>query len=379
MNIYGYSSTPIIIYKILIRNSTMNYQIVQDVKLPAKRLPIVSIGAGGIVEASHYPAYQKAGFSVAGLYDIKPERAEQMAQKFAVPHVYASIANAASQAPNDAVFDVAVPASAIMDVLRQLPDGRGVLIQKPMGETLAEARQILDLCHAKHLTAAINFQLRFAPAMIAARSLIDQGAIGEVHDMEVRVTVYTPWQLWSFLFGIPRMEILYHSIHYVDLVRSFLGEPQGVYAKTLKHPKQPQLASTRSNIILDYGDTLRANIETNHGHEFGRHNQESYVKWEGTQGAIRAQMGVNLNYPVGEADVFEYCVLEPDKAPQWQSVTISGQWFPDAFIGTMASLMCYLEGSSPTLPTSVDDAYQTMAVLEAAYESTAHGATPIPK
>ena len=90
-------------------------------------------------------------------------------------------------------------------------------------------------------------------------------------------------------------------------------------------------------------------------------------------------MGVNLNYPVGEADVFEYCILEPNQPPQWQSVTINGQWFPEAFIGTMASLMCYLEGSSPTLPTSVDDAYQTMAVLEAAYESSAHGATPIPK
>lgn len=356
----------------------MNYEIVQAVELPLKPLPIMSIGAGGIVEDSHYPAYRKAGFSVTGLFDINANRAAQVAHKFGVPNTYGSIAEAVKLTPPDAVFDVAVPPSAILDVLHQLPDGRGVLIQKPMGETLAEARQIRDLCHAKNLTAAINFQLRFAPSVVAARSLIQQGAIGYLHDMEVRMTVYMPWHLWSFLAGIPRMEILHHSVHYVDLVRSFLGEPNGVYARTLKNPKQPQLASTRSNIILDYGDTLRANIETNHGHEFGRRHQESYVKWEGTQGAIKAQLGVNLNYPTGEADIFEYCILEPDQPPQWQSVTINGTWFPDAFIGTMAGLMRFMEGSSSVLPTSVDDAYRTMAVVEAAYESSAHGATPIP-
>jgi predicted dehydrogenase len=357
----------------------VSYEIIQSVQLPSRPPPIVSIGTGGIVEDSHYPAYRKVGFTVAGLYDAKPERARQMAAKFGVPIVYESLAEAAAQAPAEAVFDVAVPASAILGILRQLPDGRGVLIQKPMGETLDEARQIRDLCHAKHLTAAVNFQLRYAPLVIAARSLIGQGAIGSLHDMEVRLTVYTPWDLWTFLYGLPRMEILYHSVHYLDLIRSLLGEPHGVYAKTVKNPKQPQLASTRSNIILDYGDTLRANVETNHGHEFGRRHQESYVKWEGTNGAIKAQLGVNLNYPEGEPDSFEYCILEPNTPPHWESVPINGTWFPDAFIGTMASLMCFMDGSAAYLPTAVDDAYRTMAVVEAAYESSAHGATPIPQ
>src|SRR5258707_5044249 len=133
----------------------MNYEIVQAVELPEKPLPIVSIGAGGIVDDSHSHAYRKAGFTVTGLYDIKASRAAEMSQKFNVPNVYKSIVEAVDQAPSNAIFDVAVPASAILDVLQQLPDGRGVLIQKPMGETLAEARQILDLCHTKNLTAAV--------------------------------------------------------------------------------------------------------------------------------------------------------------------------------------------------------------------------------
>ncbi len=216
--------------------------------------------------------------------------------------------------------------------------------------------------------------------MIAARALVAQHAIGRLHDVEVRVTCRMPWELWTFLFGIPRMEIVYHSIHYVDLVRSLLGEPAGVYCKTVKHPKQMQLASTRTTIAFDYGDVVRANIETNHGHEFGPTHEESYVKLEGTEGAIVARIGVNLDYPRGLPDQLEYCRLPGDGTPPaWETLPLVGNWFPHAFIGTMASLMRRADEETDDLPTGVDDAFRTMAVVEACYESSAHGATPIPR
>ncbi|MCB0184018.1 MAG: Gfo/Idh/MocA family oxidoreductase, partial [Caldilineaceae bacterium] len=183
--------------------------------LPRNPRPIVSIGAGGIVQDAHYPAYQKAGLPVIGLYDRDGARAQMMANKFGVPTVYPTLAAAVQQAPADAIFDVAVPASQLLNVLPQLPDDRAVLIQKPLGETLAQAQQIVQICHEKSLTAAVNFQLRWAPFVLAAHSIIEQGLIGAVHDLEVRVTVYTPWQLWPFLQAAPFAEIMYHSIHYI--------------------------------------------------------------------------------------------------------------------------------------------------------------------
>ncbi|HYH55149.1 MAG TPA: hypothetical protein VD772_00975, partial [Anseongella sp.] len=36
-------------------------------ELPAKRRPILVIGAGGIVGDAHLPAYEKAGFEVFGI------------------------------------------------------------------------------------------------------------------------------------------------------------------------------------------------------------------------------------------------------------------------------------------------------------------------
>jgi predicted dehydrogenase len=309
---------------------------------------------------------------------LNEDRARALARDFAVPRVATSLADAVASAPPGAVFDLAVPARAIPGVLAALPEGAPVLIQKPLGENLADARVIAALCRERRLLAAVNFQLRFAPCMLAARDLVDRGAIGDLHDVEVRVTCHMPWEMWSFLFGIPRMEIVYHSIHYVDLVRSFFGDPQAVYCKTLKHPKQMQLASTRTAIAFDYGDLRRANVTANHGHEFGPRHQESYVKLEGTAGAIKARLGVNLDYPRGLPDELEYCRLDAvETSPTWHTVPLVGNWFPHAFIGTMASLMRRADGEAPELPTRVEDALRTMAVVEACYESSDRGGTPL--
>lgn len=345
--------------------------------LPHTPRPILSIGAGGIVHDAHYPAYQKAGFPIAGIYDLNRERAQLMADKFKVSAVYDTLPDAVDGAPDDAIFDVAVPASQLVDLLQQIPDGRAVLIQKPLGETLEQARRIRTICHEKNLIAAVNFQLRWAPFVIAARNLIAQGAIGEIHDMEIRVTVYTPWHLWPFLQAAPFAEIMYHSIHYIDLIRSFLGEPQGVYAKTTSHPSLPEMDGSRTSIILDYGSLLRCNVETNHHHEYGLRHQESYIKWEGTNGAIKATMGLLMNYPQGEPDAFDYCLLQEGQPPTWTSVTIDGSWFPDAFIGSMGSLMAYVEGTIDELPTRVDDAFHTMALADAICRASTDGATTI--
>lgn len=348
--------------------------------LPSRSLPITVIGAGGIVRDAHLPAYRMAALPVAGVFDLDLAKAERLARDFSLPAAFGTLAEAVRRSPPDGVFDVAVPASALDAVLAALPDGAAVLIQKPFGEDLAQARRLLALCRGKRLRAAVNFQLRFAPMIVAARRLIAAGAIGPLCDVEVRVTVFTPWQLWTFLERLPRVEILYHSIHYFDLIRSFLGRPRGVYAKTLAHPRFPRLASTRTTAALDYGERVRATITTNHAHEFGGRHQESYVKWEGERGAIYARLGLLLDYPRGEPDALELCTLEPGGAPSpWKPVPFEGSWYPHAFVGTMASLQRYAAGETGELPTRVDDAFETMAAVEAAYASSAAGGIPLPE
>ncbi len=344
--------------------------------MPESPAPIVSIGAGGIVRNAHYPAYAMANFPVFGVFDSDLSTATVIAKDFGVERVFASLEEAIDQAPEGCVFDIAVPAYAILPILEQLPEGAAVLIQKPLGETLDEASDLRDICREKGLIAAVNFQLRYAPYVLVARNLIAQGVIGDLHDIDVKVNVNTPWQLWDFLEKAPRMEIVYHSIHYVDLIRALMGEPQGVYAKTIKHPVSPKLDSSRSAIIFDYGDWKRASILTYHGHAYGPQEQESYIKLEGTQGAIKLQMGLNMDYPKGRPDYLRYITAGSE---EWIDYPLEGSWFPHAFIGPMASVMRALEGTDHVMQTDTEDAFKTMAVVEAAYASSARGGEPVPE
>lgn len=344
--------------------------------LPQEKLPIIIIGAGGIVKDAHLPAYKKAGFEVWGITNRTRSRAEQLAEEFNIPHVFDSVKEAVSAAPKNAVYDITIMPEKFVETLELLPDGAGVLIQKPMGDDIDQSKEILEICRKKNLVAAINCQLRYAPFTLAAKDIIDKGLIGELYDMEVRVTVQTPWELFPHVMVHPRLEFQYHSIHYMDLMRSFLGEPKGIYAKTLKHPAKT-LSSTRSTILFDYGDTTHAVINTNHDHDFGFHNQESFIKWEGTKGAIKAKMGLLMDYPNGVADKFEYCILEDGKEPDWKEVVLEGSWFPDAFIGTMSSVIRYKTGETDILPTSVEDVIKTMRVVESAYKSSDVGGSKI--
>ena len=126
---------------------------------PKNVRPVIIIGAGGIVRDAHLPAYRKAGFPVIGLLDKSPEKAEELALQQGIQRTFHSIADAVAYAPADTVFDIAVPASQLISILPQLPSGAAVLMQKPMGETIDEARAIRDLCRGKNFIAAVMNQV----------------------------------------------------------------------------------------------------------------------------------------------------------------------------------------------------------------------------
>lgn len=340
--------------------------------LPEKVHPIYIIGAGGIVRDAHMPAYRKAGFEVGGITNIDRGMAEKVAGSFGIPNIYDSVEDMAAAAPGNAVFDLAIMPAQFTKTLEKLPDGASVLIQKPMGDHFQESLDILEVCRRKKLKAAVNTQLRFAPFVLAARDLLNRGLLGQLYDIEIRISIYTPWDYFPNVVNHPRLEIQQHSIHYVDLIRSFLGDPEKVYARTFKHPEK-HTSSSRTNIVMDYRNDVRAVINTNHDHNFGMEKQESFIKMEGTRGAVKAKMGLLMNYPEGVPDEFEYCLLEEGKDPTWIKQDLEGSWFPDAFIGTMSSLMRFVEGSTDCLPTGVEDVIKTMAVVESCYQSSDHG------
>ena len=76
--------------------------------LPSFPKSIVIIGAGGIVNDAHMPAYLKANFDVNGLYDVDRKKVLDTAKKWGLKS-YTSLDGLISDAEeNQAVFDLAL-------------------------------------------------------------------------------------------------------------------------------------------------------------------------------------------------------------------------------------------------------------------------------
>ena len=95
-------------------------------ELPKTPRPVVILGAGGIVNDAHLPAYRMAGFPVASIYNRTVERAQKLADKFGIKSVYDNVAAAVASAPKNAVFDLALMPAQFIPTLEQLPEGAPV-------------------------------------------------------------------------------------------------------------------------------------------------------------------------------------------------------------------------------------------------------------
>ncbi|CAA9581595.1 MAG: Myo-inositol 2-dehydrogenase [uncultured Thermomicrobiales bacterium] len=79
------------------------------------------------------------------------------------------------------LVDVATPGDSHREVvLAALDAGKHVLCEKPLANTLAEAREMLAAAERAGVVAMVNFNYRRAPAVQLARQLIADGLIGEV-------------------------------------------------------------------------------------------------------------------------------------------------------------------------------------------------------
>ena len=167
--------------------------------------------------------------------------------------------------------------------------------------------------------------------------------------------------------GLPRLEVLYHSIHYLDTIRLIAGEPQGVYCRAVGHPALPDYSDPRSSIILDYGNRAalfadaqphaRLRREAPHVDAQGRGHRSARrcCRWASTSTTRPGCPTRSKSRSDGE----------------WQPIPLRGSWFTEAFEGPMSNLQRFVAGEDAALVSPVDDALRTMAVVEACYVSSA--------
>ena len=337
-------------------------------KLPAKtNYGIGVIGCGGIVNYGHLIAYKNNGLNVVACYDVNAEAARKTAVEHGIAKVYDDLAVLLADAAIE-IVDIAVQPWHQREIAEKaFAAGKHALCQKPLADNFADAVAIAEAGKRAGVKVAVNQQMRWSAGIAAARDLIRKGIIGRPTDAQIQVSTSTPWHLWPWLANSPRLEISYHSIHYLDALRSLFGGPAWVTSRHARYPKQGAKAETKTITVLDYADGLQALVAVNHHDE----SSDTYATFRflGTEGIIKGTIGLLYNYPHGRPDTLEIHRHE-DKPDEWQTITLEGLWIPDAFIGPMASLMEAIQtGGEPA--TSAEDNLNTLRIVEAAYRSAA--------
>ncbi len=345
------------------------------VTVPAdQRRPIAIVGAGAIVDLAHLPAYRRGGLQVVGITDINQDRARAVAARHGIDRVYPDLEGLLADDDVE-VVDVAVPAHAQPGIARRvLATGRHMLGQKPFALSSATALELADLAEDNGVALAVNQQLRFDEGVAAAHRIMELGWLGQVTNFAVQVDIWSEWSDWPWMLEVDQLEVWSHSVHYHDLVRWFLGEPESVYCAAGRTPGQAPRGETRTITTYCFADGARALVTSNHENAWG--DNTATFRLEGDHGAVRGTLGLLYDYPTGRPDTLEVTSnLVPTDG--WAPYPVSTRWLPDAFLGPMASLLAAAGGGPPPL-TSARDNVATLAVVEAIYRSVQSGRAEAP-
>ena len=290
------------------------------------------IGSGFIVSDCHLPAYRKAAFNPVAIASRNPDHAAATAARHGIPKVYRSPDELLDD-PSIEVLDIGVPPHAQLTLIQAACSRKtikGILAQKPLGMDYRQAVQAVTACEAAGIKLAVNQNMRYDQSVRAAKTLLDQGALGPAIVATIEMRGIPHWMPWQKELGWLTLRIM--SIHHLDTLRYWFGEPERIYCSVRTDPRTafPHTDGICA-YILEYRDGLRCVglDDTWTGPAKEGCPSDIYIRWriEGLDGLAIGDIGWCKD-PFTTPSTLRYA-RKGDS--QFHSPVWSESWFPDAF------------------------------------------------
>ena len=139
--------------------------------------------------------------------------------------------------PLDAVF-VTNPISLHLDIaIAAAERGHNLFIEKPLAASMAQVARLESLVREKRLVGFVGYQLRFHPALEAIRTLLREGAIGDVIAADIHFGEWLPGMHPYEDYRISHAAradqgggVILCLSHEIDYACWLFGRPETVYA-----------------------------------------------------------------------------------------------------------------------------------------------------
>lgn len=190
------------------------------------------IGTGDVSRSISADLALIAGAHLAAVASRDGDRAQTFAREFGFARSHGSIDALLSDDGVDVVY-IATPHATHKEIaLRALRAGKHVLVEKPVGISGAEAREIADESKRRGLFAMEAMWMRFNPVYRCLLGEVEGGTLGEVRSVRASFGIPFPpgvGSRWSAeLHG---STLLDQAIYPITLALDILGTPASVNAR----------------------------------------------------------------------------------------------------------------------------------------------------
>jgi predicted dehydrogenase len=339
-----------------------------------KKIRMGVVGAGGIAQDRHIPAYLKLSefVTLEAVYDVNMETAEKVAQKFGFEKVYTDYEELLQYV--DAVT-ICTPNKFHAEItIAALEAGVHVFCEKPMAMNTEECEQMINAANKSGKILAIGYHYRFMKDSRAAKKVILENEISEpivARAQALRKRKVPGWGVFTNKELQGGGSLIDWGCHFLDLSLWLLGNPKPVevmgkaYNHLSKIPNQVNQWGAFNHETFEVDDHVTAYITFENG---------ASMLFETSWAAnIKEDIeSVSISGHTGGIDLFPF---ELNQAKHGMLINSQADWIPGEENPGLYQLKNFIEAclGEAELVVKPEEAMQVSQIIDAIYLSSESG------
>ena len=194
-------------------------------------LNIGFIGAGDISLLHADAITAIPGAQLKGLWNITDDLADEKCGLFGC-RKYSSVEDLLSDPEIEAIFVLTILEAHHEYVLKALHAGKHVFVEKPVGVTTDEIREMKELAEQKGLVCMPGHNYIYESSVMRAKELLESGKLGKLVSLYILYNIQHPEEVAARMPGVIRQILTHHA--YITLFLA--GKPVSLSAMKVSNP-----------------------------------------------------------------------------------------------------------------------------------------------
>ncbi len=215
-------------------------------------------GCGAVTTTSHLPAWQSVkDAKIIAVCDHNEEVARQVAKQWGIRGVYHDLSQMLDSEELNFIDICTPPQTHLPHAMQAMEAGLHVLVEKPMTVSVIEADEMVSAAKEHNIKLCAVHNALFYPVVQTAKSLVDNGSIGDLISMDIHISIPRERLNWQshWTHDLPGGSLGENAPHAAYLTSAFLGTVGSIQA----------IANNCNHIPWIAGDELKVLVKGENG------------------------------------------------------------------------------------------------------------------